>query len=77
MTEQKTKTSKPRIHLVSTPNGTRLVRAVTKNAAIRHAARGLISASVASQDDLVAQLAAGVQVEDAAAVEPETEAEAA
>jgi hypothetical protein len=56
---------KTRIHLVKTPTGNRLVRAATKNAAIRHVAAGLIECSVASQDDLVAQLGADVQIEDA------------
>lgn len=58
-----------RIHLVVTPAGKRLVRAATKNAAIRHVARGMIECSVASQDELVACLGAGITVEVAAAVE--------
>lgn len=60
-----------RIHLVETPNGKRLIRAGTKNAAIRHAAKDMIKCSVASQDDLVSALGAGVKVEEAGAEEPE------
>ena len=59
------KTTKKRIHVVAVPNGVRLVRATTKNAAIRYAAHGIIAATVASQDELVKHLSEGVKVEDA------------
>ncbi len=62
MIEAKTKT---RIHLVTVLGKARLVRAATKNQAIRHVARDLIAARLASQDDLVEQLGAGMKVEDA------------
>lgn len=44
-----------------------LVRASNQAQAIRHVARNRLSVSVASQDDLVEQLALGVKVEDAGA----------
>jgi hypothetical protein len=66
--------SKTRIHLVVTPEGRRLIKAGTKNAAIRHAARDLIKCSVASQGELVELVSTGTKVEDAA--EPADEAEA-
>jgi hypothetical protein len=65
---EKTKT---RIHMVCTQDRTRLVRAATKNAAIRHVAKDIISATVASQNDLVALLSEGVEVEDASPEEGE------
>lgn len=60
-----------RIHLVETPSGKRLIRAATKNGAIRHAAKDIIKCSVATQDELVAAVGAGIKVEDAGAEEQE------
>jgi len=48
-----------------------LVRAANQAQAIRHVARNRLSVTVASQDDLVELLAAGVKVEDAGKDEPE------
>lgn len=42
-----------------------LVRAGTPAAAIRHVAKGIISADVASQDDIVELASDGVKVESA------------
>lgn len=50
---------------VDVPAGTHLVRASTPAAAKRHVAGGLLTASVASQEDLVAALQAGTKVETA------------
>ena len=55
-----------RIYKVNTPNGSRLVRAVNKTQAIGYVARATIKAAVATQDDLLALVADGVKVEDAA-----------
>lgn len=57
-----------RIYRVQTPRGPKLIRAANQSAAIRHASRSMISAEVASQDDLVRMLGAGEKVEDAGAV---------
>lgn len=58
-----------RIYLVQDTDTTTkaLVRASNQAQAIRHVARNRLSVTVASQDDLVEQLAAGVKVEDAGA----------
>ena len=52
-----------RIYKVNTPNGSRLVRAVNKTQAIGFIARACLDAALATQDDLIALLADGVQVE--------------
>lgn len=56
------------------PNKQRLISAGSKAQAIRHVARDMIAADVASQNALVFLLGEGVQVEDASV---ETESEAA
>lgn len=56
-----------RIHLVTIGDSKRLVKAATKNAAIRHVAQGLMTVRVASQEDLVETLKSGVPVETAGA----------
>lgn len=61
MSEQK----HTRIHLVTVGDTKRLVKAVSKNAAIRHVAQGLMTVRVASQDDIVEALSKGVPVETA------------
>lgn len=53
-----------RIYLVNTPNGNRLIRASVKQQAISHAANSIMTARVASQNDLVDALASGIKVED-------------
>ena len=60
-----------RIHLVTVGDDKILVKAASKNAAIRHVAKGLMTVRVATQDDLVQALGAGVKVEEAGAEEPE------
>lgn len=42
-----------------------LIRAATKAQAVRHYTRGKVSASVASQDDIIAAMGNGVSVVDA------------
>ena len=54
-----------------------LVKADTKAGALRHVAEKTLTADVASQDELVKLVSAGVKVEDAKAdPAPETETEA-
>lgn len=56
----------------------RLVRASNQSQAIRHVAKGCITAKVASQDDLIKHLPGGVEVAGEEPVEEtETEGEAA
>ena len=53
-----------RIYLVTTSAGTaRLVKAAVPAQAITHVAKQLFSARIASQDDLVEALSAGIKVE--------------
>lgn len=52
-----------RVTITGAPD--RLVRSPNVAQAVRHVARSLISADLASQDDLVRLVAAGVKVEDA------------
>lgn len=54
-----------RIYAVQVADKKLLVRAGTKSAAVRHVARGLITAEVATQNELVALTQAGVKVVDA------------
>lgn len=54
-----------RIYIVEGGEKPALVKATTKNGAIRHAAAKLFTAAVASQDQLVEMTAAGVKVEEA------------
>ena len=60
--------SKTRIYIVhlhlddNTVRPPRLVRATSRAQAERHVARGAIVASVASQDDLIEHLSAGIEV---------------
>jgi hypothetical protein len=59
--------SKSRIYLVNTNlddtiRPPRLVRATSRSQAERHVAAGMISACVASQDDLIEHLSAGIEV---------------
>ena len=64
-----TKESKPKIYRVDSVEvepSVRLVRALSKRGAIRHATR-TVSASVASQEDLITLTTAGVKVETASA----------
>ena len=64
MTASKPRT--PRVYLVTTPDNTsdRLVRALSPQGAIKHVTVTDYSASVATQDELIAALAAGIVVED-------------
>lgn len=77
-----TKPRTPKIFVVSdlTSGDARLVRAISAPAAIQHVIAGKFDASVATQDQLVAALSAGVKVEDSSAAptadEPENETEA-
>jgi hypothetical protein len=56
-----------RIYLVGTGQQVRLVRAPNRAQALAHVARSTIAVSVATQNDLVKMLTAGIQVEDVAA----------
>ncbi len=76
-----TKPRTPKIFVVTDRDGdARLVRAISAPAAVQHTIAGLFTATVATQDQLVAAVSAGVKVEDAtaqaAAGEPESETEA-
>ena len=53
-----------RIYLVGTPDGkTRLIKASLRQQALSHVANTMLTVRVASQDDLVAELGKGTQVE--------------
>jgi len=52
-----------RIYLVTIEQTDRLVRAAHPSQALMHVARGIATVKVASQDDLVARVAAGIKVE--------------
>ncbi len=54
-----------RIYLVKTPAGEQLVRAFNKTVAINHVVDSTITADIASQDDLIRLVGAGVQVVEA------------
>ena len=58
-----------RIYLVGTGQQVRLVRAPNRAQALAHVARSTIAVSVASQDDLVKMLTAGIKVEDVSQAE--------
>ena len=60
-----------RIYAVQAGDIFRLVEASTKNAALRHVAKDLITVEVANQKTLVAAMTDGVKVEKAGAEEPE------
>jgi hypothetical protein len=66
-----------RIYLVGTGQQVRLVRAPNRAQALAHVARSTIAVSVATQNDLVKMLTAGIQVEDVAAQAEQAELEAA
>ena len=70
MTTSKPRT--PRVYLVTTPEPgapVRLVRALTPQGAIKYATTRY-SASVATQQELIAALSAHIEVEDASDEEP-------
>ena len=52
-----------RIYIVHSAQGTRLVKANLRQQALSHAANSTFTVRVATQDDLVAQLTAGVKIE--------------
>lgn len=52
-----------RIYLVNGPQGNRLVRAGMRQQALSHVANSTFGIRVASQDELVAALTAGIKVE--------------
>lgn len=55
-----------RIYLITHPDGTpRLVKASVRSQALSHVASSLLGIHVATQDDLVDLLSAGVKVESA------------
>lgn len=58
----------PKVYRVVTPDGTRLVRAVSPQQAIKHVVLGAYMARLATQDDLIS-LAQTHRVEDAGADE--------
>ena len=54
-----------RIYLVGTPdNKVRLVRATIRQQAVAHVANTMLTVRVASQDDLVNALGAGIPIEE-------------
>lgn len=60
-----------RIYAVQAGDIFRLVEASTKQSALRHVAKDLISVEVANQKTLVAAMTDGVKVEQVGAEEPE------
>lgn len=60
-----------RIYAVQGPDAFRLVEAGSKQAAIRHVAKDILTVEVANQKTLVAAMRDGVDVEVAGAEEPE------
>ncbi|MCE2918224.1 MAG: hypothetical protein LW768_22120 [Rubrivivax sp.] len=66
-----------RIYLVGTGQQVRLVRAPNRAQALAHVARSTIAVNVASQDDLVKMLTAGIKVEDVSPQVEQTELEEA
>ena len=56
----------PKVYLVTTPTGVRLIRAFSPAGAIKQAVGTSHSAAIATQDQLIAALAKGVKVEDGA-----------
>lgn len=54
-----------RIYLVKTGSGARLIRASSRIAARNHVARESITSEVASQDQIVDMIEAGIKVETA------------
>lgn len=59
-----------RIYAVQAGEIFRLVEASTKNAALRHVAKDLITVEVATQKTLVGAMTDGIKVEQAGAEEP-------
>ena len=59
-----------RIYAVQAGDIFRLVEASTKNAALRHVAKDLITVEVATQKTLVGAMTDGIKVEQAGAEEP-------
>lgn len=60
-----------RIYRVETPKGTKLIRANSPAQAIRHAAKPLFKASVATQEELVELLGNDIKPEEAGEEAPE------
>ena len=52
-----------RIYIVTSAQGTRLVKANLRQQALSHAANSTFTVRVATQDDLVKQLTAGAKIE--------------
>lgn len=63
-----------RIYVVTFGDETRLVRAVTKHQAVAHVLTGKTTVKIATQDDFVAAMKLGLQVESAEAEQSELEA---
>lgn len=53
-----------RIYIVGMNDGVRLIRATNRQQAVSHVARQIIVAKVATQDELVKHITAGVAVEN-------------
>jgi len=64
-----------RIYAVQGPDSFRLVEATTKQAALRHVAKDILSVEVANQKTLVAAMTDGVKVEQVGAEEAVESAE--
>ena len=60
----------PKVYLVTTPTGLRLVRALTVVGAIGYVVDTTHSAQVASQDDLIRLVKGGTEIEDATVPAP-------
>ena len=54
---------KQRIYLVTIGDNTRMVRASSQAQAVTHVARSMITVRLASQDDIVEKIGAGIPVE--------------
>jgi len=54
---------KERIYMVTSTQGTRLIKANLRQQALSHAAISTFTVRVATQDDLVKQLTAGTKIE--------------
>lgn len=59
------KKAKPRIYIIRSESGNRLVRAFNKAAALRHAARLTMTVALASQDDIINAMSKQIPIDDA------------
>lgn len=57
--------TKARIYIVRAESGNRLIRALNKAAALRHAARTTMTVALATQDDIVNAMSRQIPIDDA------------